>query len=112
MPPPVAVTVIRELPTLAAVPFVRVSVERPLPGDPRLCGLRPTVIPVGAPETLSAIADANPPKAEVVNATVPLLVFPLTETVAETGVSVKPGTLTVKLEVFVIPPPVAVTTMV
>jgi hypothetical protein len=108
MPLPVAVTVTPLLPTLAPVALVRVRVARPLPGDARLEELRLALIPLGAPETLRAIGDANPPNTVVVIVTDALVLVPLTDTVAGLAIRVNPGTLTVTLVALEIPPPAAV----
>ena len=105
-PPPVAVIVRFEAPTRAAVVRVRVKVLVP-PGAAMVCGLKLAVTPLGAPDTEMASAAVNPATAWAVRVTV---AFPAgcSVTVLALAERVKPGTLTVILAVWVIPPPVAV----
>jgi hypothetical protein len=105
---PVAVTVRLELPALALVPRVRVSVETPLPGEETVCGLKLAVTPAGNPDTDRAAAELNPPKAAVVNFTVPFA-LEVTVTLVAPAVSEKPATFTVRVCFCVTPPPTAVT---
>jgi hypothetical protein len=105
---PVASTVRLELAVLALVPLVRVSVETPLPGEETICGLKPAVTPGGNPNTDKATAELNPPKAAVVNFTVPFA-LELTVTLAALAVSEKPETFTVRVCFCGMPPPIAVT---
>lgn len=109
--PPLAVTVRLDLPALALVPLVRVRVETPLPGDATDVGLKLAVTPVGNPDTENATADLNPPKAAVVNLTVPFA-LEVAVTLVAPAASEKPGTLTVSAWLSVIPPPEAVTVIV
>jgi hypothetical protein len=105
---PVASTVRLELAVLALVPLVRVSVETPLPGEETVCGLKLAVMPGGNPNTDKATAELNPPKAAVVNFTVPFA-LEVTVTLVASAVSEKPGTFTVRLCFCVMSPPTAVT---
>src|SRR5260370_37800227 len=61
IPPPLAVTVIFDVPMVAVVLAVNVSVELPLPGAAMEAGLRLAVTPVGIPEAESATAELKPP---------------------------------------------------
>jgi hypothetical protein len=97
-----------ELLVFAPVPLVRVSVETPLPGEGTVCGLRLAVTPADNPDTDKATAELNPPKAAVVNFTVP---FELEVTVmlVALAASEKPEMSTVKVCFCVMPPPTAIT---
>jgi len=77
-------------------PLVRVSVEDPLPGAPKACGLKLAVMPVGSPETENATDELKPASVAVVSFTVPLVVE-LTVTLVALGVSEKPGRFTVSV---------------
>lgn len=89
--------------------MVTVRVARPFPGDAKLEELRLALIPLGAPETVRTIGDANPPNAVVVSVTDALVLVPLTDTVAGLAIRVNPCTLMVTLAVLVMPPPIAAT---
>jgi hypothetical protein len=104
---PVAATVRLELPVLAPVPLVSVSVETPLPGEETVCGLKLAVMPAGNPDMDRATAELDPPKAAVVNFTVPFA-LELTVTLLEVDVSDKPGTFTMRVCFCMMPPPTAV----
>ena len=59
--PPVAVTVMLDVPLIAVLSTVKVSVELPLPGAAMDAGLKLAVTPVGSPDTESETAELNPP---------------------------------------------------
>ena len=54
-----------------AAPTVTVMVDCPEPGAGIVCGLKPTVVPVGTPEADRLIALLNPPLTMVVMVDVP-----------------------------------------
>ena len=60
-PPPLAVTVTVEVPTIAVLSAEKVSVEFPLPGAASELGLKLAVTPVGSPEAEREIAELKPP---------------------------------------------------
>jgi hypothetical protein len=64
-PPPLAVTVIVEDPTMAVLSADNVRVEVPLPGAAIEPGLKLAVTPVGRPEADSDTAELKPPVSEV-----------------------------------------------
>ena len=64
-PPPLAVIVIFEVPVVAVLLAVNVSVELPLPGAAIELGLKLAVTPDGKPEALKETAELNPPVVEV-----------------------------------------------
>ena len=96
IPPPVAVTVRVELPTLAIELLVRVKVLVPLPGAPILGGLRLVRTPQRAPATNNASGALNPATACVVKVTVALPPG-CSDTALVEVEKVKPGTFTVIL---------------
>jgi hypothetical protein len=98
----------RELPFLAPVPLVRVSVETPLPGEETVWGLKLAVTSAGNPVTDKATVELNPPKAAVVNFTVPVALETSARLVA-LAESEKLGMFTVSVCFCVMPPPTAVT---
>ncbi len=111
IPLPVAVTVIGYTPTAVVDATVKVIVDEPEPGAAMDAGLNAAVIPEGSPEALRAIAELKLPEIAAV-----ILLVPLAPSAMETAVgeaeSVKPGgasTVSVTVEVWVIPPPVPVT---
>ena len=116
MPPPVAVTVIVEVPAAAVEPTVKVSAEEPEPGAAMDVGLKAAVTPVGKPEAESAIAALNPPETAVVMVALPVLPSATESEVGEAD-SVKAGvaaavTVSEMVAVCVMLPPVPVTVMV
>jgi hypothetical protein len=60
-PPPVPVTVMVSVPAAVEAPTAMVIVEEPEPGAAMEVGLKLTVVPEGAPEEESEIAELNPP---------------------------------------------------
>ena len=56
-----AVIVTLEVPVVAVLLAVKVSVEAPLPGAAIELGLKLAVTPVGSPDTESETAELNPP---------------------------------------------------
>ena len=106
--PLVAVTVKRELPVAAPAPLVRVSVDEPFPGDPRVRGLKLAITPEGNPEAAKATDELNPPSAADISLRVPFAVE-LTVMLVALGVSENPGTFTVTMCFCVAPAPVAAT---
>ena len=64
-PPPLAVTVMLEVPTIAVLSAENVKVELPLPGAANELGLKLAVTPVGKPEADSDTAELKPPVSEV-----------------------------------------------
>ena len=71
VPPPLPVTVMGYVPTAVPAPTVMVMVDCPEPGAGIVCGLKPTVVPVGAPEADRLIALLKPPLTVVVMVDVP-----------------------------------------
>jgi hypothetical protein len=71
-PPPLAVTVMGYVPTVALEPTAMLIVELPAPPEIDV-GLKLTVTPLGAPEADNEIAELNPPVAVVVIVEVPEL---------------------------------------
>lgn len=88
--PPVAVTVMVEVPVMAVLPTVNVSVELPLPGAARDAGLKLAVTPVGRPEVERETAELKPPLTAVDIVVLPELPW-MTERLAGDAVSVKFG---------------------
>jgi len=109
-PPPLAVTVIVEVPTPALAAAFTVNVLLPLPGDAIVTGANVPVTFLGNPLTDSATLDANPllPAIDKVSGNDPprdsTRVVPLT-----VSANVGPITVSPKDCVFVTPPPDAVT---
>ncbi len=68
IPPPVALTVVLNVPVAAVLLAVNVSVELPLPGAAIVVGLKLAVTPLGRPEIESATDELNPfePEVEIV----------------------------------------------
>jgi hypothetical protein len=115
MPPPVAVTVMVEVPAVAVDAAVKVSVDEPEPGDAMDAGLNAAVTPVGRPEAERAIAELNPPETAVVMVELPVLPAATESEVGEAD-RVKAGvaaavTVSETVAVWVMPPPVPVTVM-
>lgn len=65
-PPPLAVIVTLEVPVVAVLLAVNVSVELPLPGAAIEAGLKLAVTPAGKPEALNETAELKPPLIAVV----------------------------------------------
>jgi hypothetical protein len=88
----------------------KVSVELPLPGAVMLVGEKVPVTPVGSPETVRATAELKVELPAVVKLRLPFPNGPIVSAVAELF-RVKDGasTVSVKLEVWVSDPAVAVT---
>src|SRR5262249_19352770 len=113
MPPPLAVTVMLDVPTVAVLLAENVSVELPLPGAAIEAGLKLDVTPVGKPEAVSDTAELKPPLIEVeivVLPELPLLTVKL-EGAALTVKLAEAEALMVRatVAVWVTPPPLAVT---
>ena len=70
-PPPLPVTVMGYVPTGVLAPTVMVIVDVPDPGAGMGLGLKPTVVPVGAPLADRLMALLNPPLTVVVMVEVP-----------------------------------------
>jgi hypothetical protein len=102
-----AVRVKCELPVAAPAVFVKVIVEDPLPGEPRVCGLKVAFTPAANPVMERATDELKPPRAIALTFIV-LLAVELTVTLLTLGVSEKPGTFTVTTCFCVTLPPVAV----
>jgi hypothetical protein len=64
-PPPLAVTVIFEVPLIAVLLTVNFNVELPPPGAAIEPGLKLAVTPVGSPEAERVTAELNPPLTDV-----------------------------------------------
>ena len=112
-PPPLAVTVMLEVPTIAVLSAENVKVELPLPGAANELGLKLAVTPVGKPEADSDTAELKPPVSEVemVEVAEPPWV---TDTLDGEALNVKSGaawafTVRATVVVWVVPPPLAVT---
>ena len=90
IPPPLAVTVIFDVPMVAVVLAVNVSVELPLPGAAMEAGLKLAVTPVGIPEAESETAELKPPLTVVVMVVLPELPR-VTDRLAGDAVTVKLG---------------------
>ena len=88
--PPVAVTVMVEVPVMAVLSTVNVSVELPLPGAAIDAGLKLAVTPVGKPEAESETAELKPPLTVVEIVVLPELPW-MTERLAGDALSVKLG---------------------
>jgi hypothetical protein len=112
MPPPLAVTVMGEVPVAAEEPTAMVIVELPAPPEIDV-GLKLTATPLGAPEADNEIAELNPPMLVVVIVDVPELPVATLTAVGETDTVKSLDAVIVRLAVVVcvIPPPVAVTVM-
>ena len=65
-PPPLPVTVMGYVPGVVVLPTLMVIAEVSEPGAGMVAGLNATVVPVGTPEEVSAMALLNPFSAEVV----------------------------------------------
>ncbi len=107
MPPPVAVTVIADVPRAASAAAVMVMVELPEPGAATTDGLKDAVTPAGRLLTESDRAELNPATARVV--TVTEVEVPGTSWTEEGADIEKSGTgqpLT-RLAAFTVPIPVA-----
>jgi hypothetical protein len=89
---------------------VNVRVDVPEPGAAIDAGLKMAVVPVGSPDTLSAIAEAKPPETAVVMTLVPLAPCAM-DSVGGAAAMVNAGAVTVRdtVAVCVSPPPVPVT---
>ena len=88
--PPLPVTVIVEVPTIAVLSALNVKVELPLPGAASEVGLKAAVTPVGNPDTDRATAELKPPLTDV--ETDVLLEPPwVTKTLVGEAVSAKSG---------------------
>src|SRR5216684_2626230 len=72
-PPPVAVTVMLEVPVTAVLLTVNVRVELPLPGAAIEAGLNAAVTPEGRPDAERATAELKPPLTVVVIVVLPEL---------------------------------------
>ncbi len=90
IPPPLAVTVIFDVPMVAVVLAVNVSVELPLPGAAMEAGLKLAVAPVGIPEAESETAELKPPLTVVEMVVLPELPR-VTDRLAGDAVTVKLG---------------------
>jgi len=89
-PPPLAVTVIVEVPLVAVLPTVNVSVELPPPGAAMDAGLKLAVTPVGRPDAERETAELKPPLTVVEIVVLPELPW-MTERLAGDALSVKFG---------------------
>ena len=89
-PPPLPVTVMVEVPLMAVLPTVNVSVELPPPGAPMDAGLKLAVTPVGRPDAERDTAELKPPLTTVEIVVLPELPW-MTERLAGDAVSVKFG---------------------
>jgi hypothetical protein len=69
----VAVTVTLEVPVVAVLLALNVSVELPLPGAAIEAGLKLAVTPAGKPEALNETAELKPPLTAVVIEVLPEL---------------------------------------
>lgn len=88
--PPVAVIVIADVPLVAVLPTVNVSVELPPPGAAMDAGLKLAVTPVGRPEAERETAELKPPLTVVEIVVLPELPW-MTERLAGDALSVKLG---------------------
>lgn len=88
--PPVAVTVMVEVPLMAVLSTVNVSVELPLPGAAMDAGLKLAVTPVGSPDVERDTAELKPPETAVEIVVLPELPW-MTERLAGEALSVKLG---------------------
>jgi hypothetical protein len=73
IPPPLPVTVMGYVPTRVLAPTVMVMAELPEPGAGIVLGLKPAVVPVGAPVADKLIELLKPPLTAVVMVDVPRL---------------------------------------
>ena len=85
-----AVTVTVEVPLIAVLPTVNVSVELPLPGAAIDAGLKLAVTPVGRPDAERATVELKPPLTAVEIVVLPELPW-MTERLAGDALSVKLG---------------------
>jgi len=89
-PPPLALTVIVEVPAAAVLATVKVSVELPEPGAAMDVGLNAAVTPAGRPVAESDTAELKPPETVVEIVLVPELPA-ATERLVGDALSVKLG---------------------
>lgn len=85
-----AVIVMVEVPVMAVLPTVNLSVELPLPGTAMDAGLKLAVTPVGKPDAESDSAELKPPLTVVEIVVLPELPW-MTERLAGDALSVKLG---------------------
>ena len=83
-------TVTLEVPLIAVLPTLNVSVELPLPGAAIDAGLKLAVTPVGRPDAERATAELKPPLTAVEIVVLPELPW-MTERLAGDALSVKLG---------------------
>ena len=89
-PLPLAVTVMLDVPLIAVLPTVNVSVELPPPGAAMDAGLKLAVTPVGSPDAERDTAELKPPETAVEMVVLPELPW-MTERLAGDALSVKFG---------------------
>ena len=90
IPPPLAFTVIVDVPTVAVLLALKVSVELPEPGAAIDVGLKAAVTPAGSPLAESETAELKPPETVVEIELVPLPPA-ATETLAGDALTAKSG---------------------
>jgi hypothetical protein len=88
--PPLAVTVMFDVPLIAVLPTVNVNVELPPPGAAMDAGLKLAVTPVGSPDAERDTAELKPPETAVEMVVLPELPC-ITERLAGDALSVKLG---------------------